>query len=103
MVDVVLPELADRGHMAHRRLDGGGPPLVFRVAGEVVEVFGRKVLGFRAARRGADRGPLAIALALGIVDRAVAHPPRTAAAGEGDPFVVHVPQSSSSLWASLSP
>lgn len=41
MVDVVPPELADRGHMAHRRLDGGGPTLVFRVAGKVVEVFGR--------------------------------------------------------------
>ena len=41
MVDVVPPELADRGHAALRRLDGFGPPLVFRVAGEVVEVFGR--------------------------------------------------------------
>ena len=43
------------------------------------------------------------ALVLGIEDRTVAHPPGTAAAGEGDPFVVHGPQSSSSSWASLSP
>ena len=54
---------------------GGSWRMSYRAVYDAEHKGDRKWATIGAARRRADRGPLAIALVLGIVDRAVAHPP----------------------------